>query len=95
MNEKYSHKAVFDMLGREISEEEMQRAESFADIKLKRAEEMQPENAATYRSGWYRVLLVVDLVKQLAFSDFTIALCELANYEPKGGIAEKCRTMRK
>lgn len=85
MDEEYSRKAVFDMLGQEIPENEMQRAESYADLKLKRAEEMQPENAETYRSGWYRILMVVDLVKQLAFQDFTLALCELQNYEPKGG----------
>lgn len=87
MSEEYSRQAVYDELGQEPTEEEMQRAESYADIKLKRAAEMQPENAETYRSGWYRVLLVADLVRQLAFSDFTIALCGLMQYEPpEGGI---------
>lgn len=90
--EEYSRKAVFDMLGQEVQENEMQRAESYADRKLKRAEEMQPENAATYRSGWYRVLLVVDLVRQLAFQDFTIALCQLQNYKPEGGIQTHANT---
>ena len=51
-----------------------------------------PEDAATYRSGWYRVLLVADLVKQLAFQDFKLALCELRNYEPKGGIQTNANT---
>lgn len=91
MSEEYSREAVFNELGREVPEAEMQRAESYADIKLKRAEETQPENTATYRSGWYRVLLVVDLVRQLAFSDFTIALCQLMNYEPEGGIEENAK----
>lgn len=88
MNEEYSREAVFEKLGQTIPEAEMQRAESYADLKLRRAEEMQPENAETYRSGWYRVLLAVDLVRQLAFSDFTIALCQLSKYEPEGGIKE-------
>lgn len=80
MAEEYSRKAVFEILGQEVPDKEMQRAESYADRKLERATEMQPEDAATYRSGWYRVLLVADLVKQLAFQDFTLALCELRNY---------------
>ena len=63
MAEEYSRKAVFEILGQEVSDKEMQRAESYADRKLERATEMQPEDAATYRSGWYRVLLVADLVK--------------------------------
>lgn len=50
------------------------------------------KDTATYRSGWYRVLLVADLVKQLAFQDFTLALCELRNYEPKGGIQTNANT---
>ena len=83
MAEEYSRKAVFEILGQE---------ESYADRKLERATEMQPEDAATYRSGWYRVLLVADLVKQLAFQDFTLALCELRNYEPKGGIQTNANT---
>lgn len=86
MSDEYSREAVFELLGQTVPENEMQRAESYADKKLKRAIETQPEDAKTYCSGWYRALLVADLVKQLAFSDFTIALCELRNYEPKGGI---------
>ena len=50
--------------------------------------EPEMQRAETYRSGWYRVLLVADLVRQLAFSDFTIALCQLSKYEPEGGIKE-------
>jgi len=75
MAEEYSRKAVFEILGQEVPDKEM-----------------QPEDAATYRSGWYRVLLVADLVKQLAFQDFTLALCELRNYEPKGGIQTNANT---
>ncbi|GFI26385.1 hypothetical protein IMSAGC012_01506 [Lachnospiraceae bacterium] len=86
MNEEYSREAVFKELGQTVPEAEMQRAESYADLKLRRAEEMQPENAKTYRSGCYRIILVADLVRQLAFSDFTIALCQLSKYEPEGGI---------
>ena len=50
MNEEYSREAVFEELGQTVPEAEMQRAESYADLKLRRAEEMQPENAKTYRS---------------------------------------------
>ena len=88
MAEEYSRKAVFEILGQEVLDKEMQRAESYADRKLERATEMQPEDAATYRS----VLLVADLVRQLAFQDFTLALCELRNYEPKGGIQTNANT---
>ena len=77
MAEEYSRKAVFEILGQEVPDKEMQRAESYADRKLERATEMQPEDAATYRSGWYRVLL---------------ALYELRNYEPKGGIQTNANT---
>ena len=93
MAEEYSREAVFEILGQEVPDKEMQRAESYADRKLERATEMQPEDTATYRSGWYRVLLVADLVKQLAFQDFTLALCELRNYEPKGGIQTNANTL--
>lgn len=86
MNEEYNRESVFEELGQTVPEAEMQRSESYADLKLRRAEEMWPENAETYRSGWYRVLLVADLMRQLAFSDFTIALCQLSKYEPEGGI---------
>lgn len=92
MAEEYSRKAIFEILGQEVPDKEMKRAESYADRKLERATEMQPEDAATYRSGWYRVLLVADLVKQLAFQDFTLALCELRSYEPKGGIQTNANT---
>lgn len=88
MKEEYSRQAVYNELGCEPPKEEMQRAEAYADIKLKCAEEMQPECAKTYRSGWYRVLLVADLVRQLAFADFTITLCQLSKYESEGGIKE-------
>ena len=43
-------------------------------------------NTAARRFVRNCVLLVVDLVRQLAFSDFTIALCQLSKYEPEGGI---------
>ena len=89
---KEARNTVFEILGQEVPDKEMQRAESYADRKLERATEMQPEDAATYRSGWYRALLVADLVKQLAFQDFTLALCELRNYEPKGGIQTNANT---
>mgnify|MGYP001106263555 CR=1 FL=1 len=110
MAEEYSRKAVFEILGQEVPDKEMQRAESYADrirgrypvydlcdpttgeVVLPKEHLMQPEDAATYRSGWYRVLLVADLVKQLAFQDFTLALCELRNYEPKGGIQTNANT---
>ena len=49
MAEEYSRKAVFEILGQEVPDKEMQRAESYADRKLERATEMQPEDAATYR----------------------------------------------
>lgn len=88
MDDEYSREAVFDELGQTIPEAEMQRAESYADLKLRNAEEMQPESAEIYRSGWYRVLLVAEQVRQLAFSDFTISLCQLSKYEPEGGIKE-------
>ena len=50
MAEEYSRKAVFEILGQEVPDKEMQRAESYADRKLERATEIQPEDAATYRS---------------------------------------------
>ena len=52
MAEEYSREAVFEILGQEVPDKEMQRAESYADRKLERATEMQPEDTATYRSGW-------------------------------------------
>lgn len=88
MNEEYNRKAVFEELGQTIPEAEMQRAESYADLKLHHKEKNQSEKAETYHSGRYRVLLVADLVRHLAFSDFTIALCQLSDYELKGGIKE-------
>ena len=44
MAEKYSRKAVFEILGQEVPDKEMKRAESYADRKLERATEMQPED---------------------------------------------------
>lgn len=85
MSDEYSREAVFKILGHEVSEEDMQRAERYANMKLLRAEETQPENTKTYRSGWYRTILVADVLRQLAFSDFTLTLCELQNYTPEGG----------
>ena len=37
MAEEYSRKAVFEILGQEVPDKEMQRAESYADRKLERA----------------------------------------------------------
>ena len=45
MAEEYSRKAVFEILGQEVPDKEMQRAESYADRKLKRATEMQRRTA--------------------------------------------------
>lgn len=38
MAEEYSRKAVFEILGQEVPDKEMQRAESYADRKLERAQ---------------------------------------------------------
>lgn len=94
MAEEYSRKAVFEILGQEVPDKEMQRAESYADRKLERATEMQPEDAATYRSGWYRVLLVADLVKQLAFQDFTLAPLRAEKLRTKRRHTDQCKHMR-
>lgn len=94
MAEEYSRKAVFEILGQEVPDKEMKRAESYADRKLERATEMQPEDAATYRSGWYRVLLVADLVKQLAFQDFTPRPLRAEKLRTKRRHTDQCKHMR-
>ena len=65
--------AVEALLDCPLPDEYWQRAEQHARRKLERAKEMQPE--VEYYDDWYLTLLTRDTVRELAFSDYTLALC--------------------
>lgn len=65
--------AVEALLGCPVPEEYWQRAERYARRKLERAKEMQP--GVEYYDDFYLALLTRDTVREMAFSDYTMALC--------------------
>ena len=70
---KQLREAVEALLGCPVPEEYWPRAEQYARRKLERAKEMQP--GADYYDDFYLTLLTRDTVREMAFSDYTMALC--------------------
>lgn len=81
MAEEYSREAVFEILGQEVPDKEC------SGLSL-----MQTESSSGPQKCSQRTRRRTAPVKQLAFQDFTLALCELRNYEPKGGIQTNANT---
>lgn len=65
--------AVEILLDCAVPEAYWPRAEQHARRKLERAKEMQPD--VEYYDNFYLALLTRDIVREMAFSDYTMAVC--------------------
>lgn len=85
-------KKVEELLGTEISEDLFHKALEYA--KRKQAYIFSRENRSVVMEHWYLVKLTEECARSIAFSWFTMALCEeLSNMKREPGISHSSPTL--